>query len=144
MATVRCFEELRVWQRSRQLALEVHRGTASFQRHHEYDLMRQLRRSAYSVPANIAEGFERGSRREMMHFLAVAKGSCGELRSHLSLAVGLGLMDGTASGVLRREAITVGRGLGALIRYLNASTIPGSRWRAAGDTQMPKPPNIKP
>lgn len=144
MATVRCFEELRVWQRSRQLALEIHRGTARFQRHHEYDLMRQLRRSAYSVPANIAEGFERGSRREMMHFLAVAKGSCGELRSHLSLAVGLGLISETESAVLRSEAVMVGRGLGALIRYLNASTIPGSRWHAAEEAQGVGPSNLKP
>jgi len=144
MATVRCFEELRVWQQSRQLALEVHRGTASLRGRHEYDLMRQLRRSAYSVPANIAEGFERGSRREMMQFLSVAKGSCGELRSHLSLAAGLGLLEDTRMTALRTEAVIVGRGLGALIRYLNQSTIPGSRWHAGRPAPAADAPNLKP
>jgi len=59
-------------------------GVGKFAR--DYALADQIHRAAISVPANISEGFERGSRAEFHRFLSIAKGSCGELRTHLHLA----------------------------------------------------------
>ena len=72
----RRFEDLLAWQTARTLTRE-----GLFARDH--GLKSQMQRAALSVMSNIAERFERGSRREFGHFLLIAKGSCGELRSQL-------------------------------------------------------------
>jgi four helix bundle protein len=84
------FEDLLAWQRARTLAHAVHQANASGPFERDYELRRQIGRAAVSIAANIAEGFERGSRAEFAQFLSVAKGSCGEVRSHLYIAADRG------------------------------------------------------
>jgi len=81
MATVKKFEELTVWQLSRVLYQKLEQIIQKNKQKIEYALINQIERSAGSVMDNIAEGFERGSRREFIQFLGYAKGSCGEVRS---------------------------------------------------------------
>ena len=87
MALIERFEDLIAWQKARELAREAFEATTREPFCRGFGLKDQLNRSAASVAANIAEGFERGSRAEFHRFLVIAKGSCGEVRSHLYLAV---------------------------------------------------------
>jgi four helix bundle protein len=85
--TIERFEELIAWQKARAFAREVHVAASTGPFSKDYGLRDQLDRCAASVMANIAEGFERGSRGEFHQFLSIAKGSCGEARSHLYVAL---------------------------------------------------------
>lgn len=87
MAKIERFEDLIVWQKARALnkAISIATRPAAFAQ--DIDLKRQIRRAAASIPSNIAEGFERGTSAEFSQFLSIAKGSCGEVRSHLYLAL---------------------------------------------------------
>jgi four helix bundle protein len=77
-----------------------------------------MRRSAVSIPCNIAEGYRRGHRREYIQFLYVARGSCGELEKLLSLSKDLGLIDKETFERLSKEQDEVSRLLYGLIRSL--------------------------
>jgi four helix bundle protein len=83
------FEDLEVWQRGCRLAVEIFRDFRSCR---EFTLKDQIQRAALSVPSNIAEGSERGSLKDFAHFLNISKGSCGELRTQLSIARKLDLL----------------------------------------------------
>lgn len=79
------FEELPVWKAAIGLATEVYRLTVRPAFKNRYGLKDQLERAAVSVSNNIAEGFERGTTQELLTFLYIARGSCGEVRSMLCL-----------------------------------------------------------
>jgi four helix bundle protein len=80
------------WQEAIRLVELVYRETARFPREEVFGLATQLRRSAVSIPANIAEGAGRNSTRELAQFLGIASGSKAELDTHLEIAVRLGLI----------------------------------------------------
>src|SRR5689334_14838078 len=75
----------------------------------DFALCNQIHRSSISVAANIAEGFERGSRAEFHRFLGIAKGSCGETRTHIQIACRLGYLDSETAAQTVREAEEVSR-----------------------------------
>lgn len=87
MASVRSFEDLFVWQKSRELVRLVYEYTRKAGFKNDYGLADQIRRAAVSVMSNIAEGFERGSKEETVYFLYIAKASCGEVRAQLYAAL---------------------------------------------------------
>ena len=78
---VRSFEDLRVWQMGIDLVKRVYVLTARGTFSRDFSLRDQIRRASVSIPTNIAEGFERSSRKEYLLFLNIAKGSAGEVRS---------------------------------------------------------------
>lgn len=86
---VRRFEDLVAWQKAMDLAVVVYRFAAVERFARDFAFSNQIHRSAISISSNIAEGFERNSRPEFRRFLAIAKGSCGELRSQVHLAARL-------------------------------------------------------
>ncbi len=85
------YEDLTVWRKAMDLVLEVYRCTAAFPKTEMYDSTSQMRRSAVSVPSNIAEGKGRNSRKELLQFLFHARGSLLELRTQITIAHELGL-----------------------------------------------------
>jgi four helix bundle protein len=85
-APAQSFRELVVWQRSMELATTIYRLTSGFPKEEMYGLTSQLRRSAVSVPSNIAEGQGRLSSGEFRQFLSVARGSNFELQTQLQIA----------------------------------------------------------
>ena|SRR5208282_3187136 len=89
MGTITSHRDLVVWQKGMDLAVQVYRLTSQFPRSEMYRLTAQLTRAVASVPANIAEGSARGSRRDYANFLAIAKGSLMETETFLTLAVRL-------------------------------------------------------
>jgi four helix bundle protein len=116
MGTVRRFEDLIAWQKARELTRLVYRVTATGPMVGEPQLRRQLRSAAISIQANVAEGFERSHRKELLQFLAIAKGSCAELRSHLYVALDAGYIAPAEFEVLKASAEEVSRILAGL-RY---------------------------
>ena len=80
------FQDLVVWQKAHEFVLEAYRLTESFPTNEIYGLTSQLRRSAVSIPANIAEGFKKKTRPDKARFLNIAQGSLEEVRYYLILA----------------------------------------------------------
>lgn len=87
------FTDLRVWQEGHALTLEIYRLTGSFPPEERHGLVRQLRRAACSVPANIAEGSKRQTQTEYARFLNIAEASLAETEYFLILARDLGYID---------------------------------------------------
>jgi four helix bundle protein len=87
------FRDLQVWQRSMELTVAVYRLTQRFPREEAFGLTSQLRRSAISIPSNIAEGHGRMNSREFKHFLLIARASNCELQTQLELSGVLGFAD---------------------------------------------------
>jgi four helix bundle protein len=89
---LRNFRELKVWEKSHRLTLEVYQATTGFPREEMYGLTSQIRRASASIPANIAEGRGRSGVAELARFLHIATGSASELDYHLMLARDLGFL----------------------------------------------------
>jgi four helix bundle protein len=102
---VRSFEDLMVWQMGIELVKRVYLLTASGLLNRDFGLRDQIRRASVSVPTNIAEGFERASRKEYLLFLNFAKGSAGEVRSLLRVAVEIGYLEVETYELLREDAM---------------------------------------
>ena len=92
MAAIRVFEDLIAWQRARLLARLISRATSDPGFGPHFKLKAQLNSAAFSVMSNIAEGFERGGRREFHQFLSIAKGSLAEVRSLVHYCFDAGLI----------------------------------------------------
>jgi four helix bundle protein len=90
---VRSFEDLKVWQMGIDLVKRIYLLTAAGTFSRDFGLRDQIRRASVSIPTNIAEGFERSSRREYLLFLNIAKGSAGEVRSLLRVAFEVGYLE---------------------------------------------------
>jgi four helix bundle protein len=89
MSKVEKFEDLKVWQEALSLAIQVYKTFASCK---DFALRDQMCRASVSVSSNIAEGFERHSNKDFIRFLRIAKGSSGELRTQVYIALGVGLI----------------------------------------------------
>ena len=126
MATIHRFEDLLVWQKAREFTREIYKALRDCR---DYGFCDQIQRAVVSVMSNIAEGFERGGNQEFLQFLSIAKGSAGEVRSQLYLALDQDYIDHAAFERLRGLAVEVSGKLGGLIAYLKASGMKGSKYR---------------
>jgi four helix bundle protein len=90
---IKNFEELEIWKDARALTRAVYQLTSDPRFSKDLGLRDQIRRASVSILSNIAEGFERGGNQEFIQFLYVAKGSCGEVRSQLYVAMDQGYVD---------------------------------------------------
>lgn len=90
MATIRRFEDLHCWQKSRELTREVYKTFFNLK---DYGFKDQIQRASVSVMSNIAEGFERGTKQELINYLFIAKGSAGEVRAQLYVAFDAGYLN---------------------------------------------------
>ena len=80
-------KDLKVWQRSVSFTTEIYKISQGFPREELFALTSQIRRAAYSIPMNIAEGYGRGANKDYAHFLSIARGSLYELDTQLNIAV---------------------------------------------------------
>ena len=115
---VRNYTELETWGRAMDLVEAVYLATRSYPREEVYGLTSQTRRSAVSVPSNIAEGQGRGSSRDFVRFLTVARGSLCELETQLRIGARLKYLESELAESLLKESATVGRLLNGLIRSI--------------------------
>jgi four helix bundle protein len=120
MATAQRFEDLRVWQDARELVRAVYSVSKQPTFYRDCGLRDQIRRAATSTMSNIAEGFERGSKKEFLQFLSIAKGSNGEVRSQLYAAMDQEYLNENDLGAMRDSATSLSRRLSCFIRYLES------------------------
>ena len=115
---IQSYKDLRVWREAMDLAEACYRLSTGFPRDEAYGLTTQVRRSAVSVPANIAEGYGRENTGSYVQFLKVAQGSLKELETHLILAERVGIVGAAATAPILDRCEVVGKMLNALIRSL--------------------------
>ncbi|MBX3361018.1 MAG: four helix bundle protein [Phycisphaeraceae bacterium] len=116
MGDIRSHRDLRAWQLAYALGLQVYRVTSTFPTTERYGLVSQLRRSAISVPSNIAEGFGRGSTHDYIRFLKMARASLFELDTQLQFARDLQLIPQTEFDRLTSDWNDTSKVLAGLIR----------------------------
>ena len=112
------FRRLRVWQHSRDLANAVERASRTFPRADHGVVSSQLRRAAISIPANIAEGCGKSSRKETIRYFQIAAGSATEVENHLLIASDFGFLDPKARDDLIEQVKVTQRMLFKLMRNL--------------------------
>jgi len=110
------FRELMVWRKARDLAVMVYKETTEGVFARDYGLRDQIRRSAVSVPSNIAEGDERDSDKDAVRFFYIAKGSLAELQTQLEIAHLIGYLDKTRYASLDSACTEIAKMLGGLIK----------------------------
>ncbi len=128
MATVKSFEDLEVWKKARELSLNIYSATLSESFSKDYALRNQINSASGSVMDNIAEGFERGGRREFIQFLSYAKGSGGEVKSQIYRAVDRGHISKEDSERFQNEILEVSKMIGGLINYLKNTSIEAPKY----------------
>jgi four helix bundle protein len=125
---VKNFEDLEIWKESRRLAGEIYRVTKDSKFSKDFCLKDQIHRAVISIMSNIAEGFERGGNQEFIQFLYVAKGSCGEVRSQLYVALDQKYVDHNVADnlvvILKRLSIMIKH----LIDHLKRSGMRGPKY----------------
>jgi four helix bundle protein len=114
------FRQLQVWEKGHRLALEIYRVTKKFPREELYGLISQMRRSATSIPTNIAEGCGRRTDPDFARFLQFAMGSASELEYQLLLARDLGFLTAERYQPLSQDVEEVKRMLTGLLKRLRA------------------------
>ncbi|PYV17711.1 MAG: four helix bundle protein [Acidobacteria bacterium] len=114
------YKELHVWQKAVGLVTETYKATRAFPDEEKFGLTAQARRAAASIPANIAEGWGRGTTKEYVQFLIVARGSLLELETHLIVSRNLGFLEPADLDSLNKNIHEVGRLLNSLIRSLRS------------------------
>jgi four helix bundle protein len=129
MSTVTCFEELFVWQLSREFCKDVFRITNYKEFSKDFRLKDQIKASSGSIMDNIAEGFERNGSREFIQFLSISKGSCGESRSQLYRALDSKYIKEDEFIILKEKTNQISLSIGSFIKYLKQSELKGTKYK---------------
>ena len=118
---VQKFEDLFVWQKAMDLAIEAYKLIKLLPTDEIYALSDQMKRAAVSIPSNIAEGQERGTAKDFVKFLYIAKGSKGELETQLMICARLGYLTQSQIAPAQNLLAEIGKMLNSLISRLNSS-----------------------
>jgi four helix bundle protein len=131
MAKIERFEDMLSWQKSRELTRRVYDLSKRGEFARDFELRGQMRSASISVMSNIAGGFERGGDKEFIQFLSTAKGSCGEVRSELYVALDQAYITPVEFENLSSEAIEVSRLVSGFMGYLQKSELRGNKFKRA-------------
>jgi four helix bundle protein len=129
MKTIEKFEDIVAWQKARVMTQGIYECTRTGQFSRDYGLKDQIQRSSVSTMSNIAEGFERSGDNEFLQFLSTAKGSCGEVRSLLYVALDQAYITPVAFTELSDRSAEVCRLIAGFMAYLRKSSFRGSKYR---------------
>ena len=129
MSKIQKFEDILAWQKARHLTGEIyaHSKTGAFAK--DFGLRDQIQRASVSIMGNVAEGFDRGGDKEFIQFLSISKGSCGEVKSHLYVALDQQYINSTQFNELYHSADEVGRLLAGFMAYLGQSDLRGRKYK---------------
>ncbi len=126
---IKQFEDLKIWKISRELANSIYNITSDGAFSKDFGLRDQVRRASVSVMSNIAEGFERDGNQEFIQFLSIAKGSSGEVRSQIYLAVDQGYINEKESKTLIDHYRKLSSMISKFIQYLKGSSLKGTKYK---------------
>jgi four helix bundle protein len=129
MATIERFEDLEAWKIARELTREVYRVSKNDLFIRDYGLRDQICRASVSVMSNVAEGFERDGNKEFVNFLSIAKGSSGEVRSQLYVALDQNYISESEFKLIYSKAEQNSRVISGLMKYLGQSDIRGIKFK---------------
>ena len=132
MNKIEKFEDIVAWQKARVLTQHVYACTRIGEFARDHGLKDQIQRASVSTMANIAEGYERDGDKELIQFLSHSKGSCGEVKSHLYVALDQGYITPVNFSDLYDRAGEVGRLVSGFMTYLRESNLRGRKFRDAG------------
>ena len=118
MAKIEKFEDLLAWQASRELTKRVYEISSTEKLLKNFSLRDQMQRAAVSIMSNIAEGFERSTNKDKIHFFNMARASCGELRSLLYVCLDNQSLDANTVASVQEQAIRTGKLISGFIRSL--------------------------
>jgi four helix bundle protein len=122
------FEDMDCWKKARELTRSIYSVSLEDRFSKDFALRDQLRRSSISILSNIAERFERDGNKEFIQFLSIAKGSCGEARAQLYIALDQQYISESQFGPMSEMAIEISRMLSGLIKYLKQSDMVGRKY----------------
>lgn len=125
MSKAQKFEDLAIFQMSRELCKAIYAITKEGDFCRDVRFVHQIHASAGSVMDNIAEGFERDGNKEFINFLYIAKGSCGEVRSQIIRASDVGFIDNDTATKLYNECLNLSKAISKFISSLKSSPITG-------------------
>ncbi len=128
MAKIESFEDIESWKMSREITRVIYLMSSGKEFSRDFALVNQIRRAAISIQSNIAEGFERNGDKEFIQFLTIAKGSCGEVRSQLYVALDQKYIDANEFESAKAKLIETSRLISGMIRYLRQSDLKGSKF----------------
>ena len=131
MATLEKFEDFEVWKTGRVITKEIYFFTSKGDFVKDFALKDQIRDAAISITSNIAEGHERDGSKERIQFLSYAKGSCGEVRSQLHIALDCGYISKIEFDRAHDLLMSESRMLGSLMKYLRNSSYKGEKYKKA-------------
>jgi len=112
------FEDLKIWQIALKITKEIYDITSKKEFSKDFSLRDQIRRAIISVSSNIVEGFEKNNNNEFIRFLKIAKGSIGEVRNQLYIALAVKYIEQDEFDKLNNELIELANQVGKLISYL--------------------------
>lgn len=128
MPSIERFEDIEAWKRAREVTKKIYQLSSSCDFSRDFGLRDQIRRSSLSVMSNIAEGFERDGNREFINFLSIAKGSCGEARSQLYVALDQDFITADDFQWTYDQFNQTGRMIGGFMNYLRQSDLKGKKF----------------
>jgi four helix bundle protein len=120
---MRDYTKIDAWRFADDLTVAVYHATQSFPREERYGITSQLRRATSSVPANIAEGSARGTQRDYLHFLHIARGSLTEAQYFIHLSNRLGYLQDSIAGHLQQQTKSAFACLHGLIRAVERESV---------------------
>jgi len=129
MATFKSFEEIDAWQKARELTKQVYQVSKQGAFLKDFGLSDQIRRASVSIMSNIAEGFERSGTGEFIQFLAISKGSAGEVKSHLYVAVDQNYITKETFEELYVLTTEASKMTSGLMNYLRKSKLKGTKYK---------------
>jgi len=128
MAKINSFEDIQAWQKARELNKEIYKVSNSGIFSKDYGLRDQIRRASVSIVSNIAEGFERNGSKKFKQFLSIAKGSAGEVRAQLYVALDLEYLTKEEFEKLNGLVLDTSRMISGFINYLKNSELKGTKF----------------
>jgi four helix bundle protein len=129
MSTIERFEDLEIWKNARILCKVLYKTIVNESKIKDFELKNQIRRSSGSIMDNVAEGFERGSNKEFIHFLFIAKGSASEVKSQLYRALDSDFISLEKFDGFYKQTDFIAVSVNNFIRYLIHSEIKGKKFK---------------
>lgn len=137
MSTVKKFEDLICWQKARELTKEIYKISRNIEMSRDRGLCDQIQRASVSIMSNLAEGFERGTKYELINYFYIAKGSCAEVRCQLYVALDNNYIDITTFQHIYGLADSTGKLIESFVQKVKIKSLSGIQYRRVQSKEMP-------